>query len=121
LEQGFVSQADIDRAVRHMLRLKFLAGLFEQPYADPKLAEAITGNAEAQALALEAAHKSVVLLKNDGLLPLRIDALKTLAVIGPNAARIELGGYSNVPKHVVTILDGIKAKVGNRVRVVSAE
>ncbi|MFL6620009.1 MAG: glycoside hydrolase family 3 N-terminal domain-containing protein, partial [Povalibacter sp.] len=121
LEQGLISQSDIDRAVRHMLRLKFLAGLFEQPFTDEKLAEKITGNAEARALALEAAHKSVVLLKNDGLLPLRIDALKTLAVIGPNAARVDLGGYSNVPKQVITILDGIKAKVGNRVRIVSAE
>ena len=58
-------------------------------------------------MALEAARKSVVLLKNDGVLPLRADRLKTLAVIGPNAARIDLGGYSNVPNHAVTVLDGI--------------
>ena len=51
-----------------------LAGLFEQPYADAKYAEKITGNAEARALALEAARKSVVLLKNHGVLPLRADA-----------------------------------------------
>ena len=104
-----------------MLRLKFIAGLFEQPYADAKHAAAITDNAEARALALEAARKSVVLLKNDGVLPLRADRLKTLAVIGPNAARIDLGGYSNVPTHAVTVLDGIRAKLGDRVRVVSAE
>ncbi len=121
LEQGLIAQADIDRAVRHMLRLKFLAGLFEHPYADVKHAQQITGNDEARALALEAAHKSVVLLKNDGLLPLRVESLKTLAVIGPNAARIDLGGYSNVPKQVVSILDGIKAKLGDRVRVTHAE
>ena len=59
-------------AVRRMLRLKFIAGLFEQPYADAKQAAAITDNAEARALALEAARKSVVLLKNDGVLPLRV-------------------------------------------------
>jgi beta-glucosidase len=121
LADGRIQQADIDRAVADMLRLKFLAGLFEQPYADAKYAEKITGNAEARALALEAARKSVVLLKNDGVLPLRADALKTLAVIGPNAARVDLGGYSNIPKHVVTLLDGIKAKLGQRVNVVSAE
>lgn len=121
LAEGRIQQADIDRAVADMLRLKFLAGLFEQPYADAKYAEKITGNAEARALALEAARKSVVLLKNDGVLPLRADGLKTLAVIGPNAARVELGGYSNIPKHVVTLLDGIKAKLGQRVNVVSAE
>jgi beta-glucosidase len=121
LSQGLIAQTDIDRAVRNLLRLKFMAGLFEHPYADVKLAQSITGNAEARALALEAAHKSVVLLKNDGLLPLRAESLKTLAVIGPNAARIDLGGYSNVPKQVVTILDGIKAKLGTRVRIDYAE
>lgn len=121
LAEGRIQQADIDRAVSDMLRLKFLAGLFEQPFADAKYAASITGNAEARALALEAARKTVVLLKNDGVLPLRADGLKTLAVIGPNAARVELGGYSNVPKHAVTLLDGIKAKVGQRVNVVSAE
>jgi beta-glucosidase len=121
LAQGAITQAEIDEAVRRMLRLKFMAGLFERPYADAKQAAAITDNAEARALALEAAHKSVVLLKNDGVLPLRIDRLKTLAVIGPNAARIDLGGYSNVPTRAISILDGIKAKVGERVRVVNAE
>jgi beta-glucosidase len=121
LEQGLITQAEIDTAVRRMLRLKFLAGLFEEPYADAKRAVAITDNAEARALALEAARKSVVLLKNDGVLPLRADRLETLAVIGPNAARIDLGGYSNVPNHAVTVLDGIRTKLGNRVNVVSAE
>jgi len=121
LAQGLITQAEIDTAVRRMLRLKFLAGLFEESPADVKRALAVTDNAEARALALEAARKSVVLLKNDGVLPLHADRLKTLAVIGPNAARVDLGGYSNVPSHVVTILDGIRAKLGDRVRVVSAE
>jgi beta-glucosidase len=121
LAQGLVTQAQIDAAVRRMLRLKFMAGLFEQPYADVKHAEAITDNAEARALAREAARKSVVLLKNDGMLPLRIEGLKTLAVIGPNAAHVELGGYSNVPTHAISVLDGIKSKLGNRARIVTAE
>jgi beta-glucosidase len=116
-----IEKSEIDTAVRRMLRLKFMAGLFDEPPADVKRAVALTDNAEARALALEAAHKSVVLLKNDGVLPLRADRLKTLAVIGPNAARIDLGGYSNVPSHAVTVLDGIRAKLGDRVNVVSAE
>jgi beta-glucosidase len=121
LSRGLVTQADIDRAVRHMLRLKFLAGLFEAPYADAKYAEAITDNAEARALAEEAARKSVVLLKNDGVLPLKAGSLKTLAVIGPNAAVAQMGGYSDVPTRTISVLDGIRTKLGDRVRVVGAE
>jgi beta-glucosidase len=121
LAAGLVKQDEIDTAVRRMLRLKFLAGLFENPYSDAAYAEKITNNAEARAVAVEAARRTTVLLKNDGTLPLHIDGLKTLAVIGPNAAVVQLGGYSNVPAHSVSLLDGIKAKVGNRVHVVTAE
>jgi beta-glucosidase len=121
LAAGLVTQAEIDAAVRRMLTMKFLAGLFENPYADARYAETITGNAEARALAVEAARRTTILLKNDGTLPLHADAIKTLAVIGPNAAVAQLGGYSNVPAHTVSVLDGIKAKVGNRARIVTAE
>jgi beta-glucosidase len=121
LAAGRVKPEEIDNAVRRMLRLKFLAGLFEHPYADAHRAEAITGNAEARALALRAARESLVLLKNDGTLPLSEAKLKTLAVIGPNADAARLGGYSNVPKHTVTLLEGLKARLGNRVRIVTAE
>jgi beta-glucosidase len=121
LAGGLVTQERIDTAVRRMLRLKFQAGMFERPYADAKRAETITDNGEARALALEAARKSIVLLKNDGALPLHSERLKTLAVIGPNAARVDLGGYSNVPRRAISVLDGIKAEVGDRVRIVSAE
>jgi beta-glucosidase len=121
LAAGLVTQAQIDAAVRRMLRMKVLAGLFEHPYADAGYAQKITDNAEARALALEAARKSTVLLKNDGTLPLHAAGIRTLAVIGPNASIAQLGGYSNVPARTVSVLDGIQAKVGNRVHVVSAE
>ena len=121
LAAGLVTQAEIDTAVRRMLRMKFLAGLFENPYADAHYAQSITNNAEARSLAGHAALETTVLLKNDGALPLRAQSLKTLAVIGPNAAKVDLGGYSNLPAHSVSILQGIKAKVGNRVHIVSAE
>jgi beta-glucosidase len=121
LAAGRVTQAQIDEAVRRMLRLKFLAGLFENPYGDVKTAQAITDNAEARAVAEEAARRAAILLKNDGTLPLRADALKTIAVIGPNAAVAEIGGYSNVPSHAISLLDGIRAKAGSRVKVVTAE
>ena len=121
LAQGLVKQQQIDTAVRRVLRVKFLAGLFENPYADAAYARKITNNAEARALATEAARKVVVLLKNDGTLPLKMASLKTLAVIGPNAATEQIGGYSDVPAHVVTMLEGIEKKVGNQVKVVHAE
>ncbi|MGB6450897.1 MAG: glycoside hydrolase family 3 N-terminal domain-containing protein [Steroidobacteraceae bacterium] len=121
LAAGLVTQSEIDDAVRHVLRMKFLAGLFEHPYADAGYAERITDDAEARALAVQAARETTVLLKNDGTLPLDAGKLRTLAVIGPNAAAVRLGGYSNVPGHAVSLLQGIRAKVGKRVRIVTAE
>ena len=115
LAHGLVTQEQIDIAVRRMLRMKFLAGLFENPYADAQAAQTITNNAQARALALEAARKTTILLKNDGTLPLH--NVKTLAVIGPNAAKVDLGGYSNVPAHTVSILQALQA----RAKVVTAE
>ncbi|MEG3152270.1 glycoside hydrolase family 3 N-terminal domain-containing protein [Sphingomonas sp. ZT3P38] len=111
---GRVSEAAIDTAVARMLAFKFRAGLFENPYGDAKLAARITGNAEARALALEAACKSICLLKNDGILPLKAGAQK-VAVIGPNAAVARLGGYSSVPKQKISLLEAIRAKLGGDV------
>ncbi|HTX06144.1 MAG TPA: glycoside hydrolase family 3 N-terminal domain-containing protein [Steroidobacteraceae bacterium] len=120
LAQGKVTQAAIDTAVRRVLRLKFLAGLFEHPYADARYAEKITDDAEARALAVKAAQESIVLLKNDGTLPLSAHRIRTLAVIGPNAGVARLGGYSEVPAHSVSILQGIRNLLGQRVRVLYA-
>jgi beta-glucosidase len=120
LAQGKVTQAEIDTAVRRLLRLKFLAGLFEHPYADAHHAQQITDDAEARALAVKAAHESIVLLKNDGTLPLDAHRIRTLAVIGPNAGVARLGGYSEVPAHSVSILQGIRSLAGHDVRVVYA-
>ena len=119
VREGKVSAAEIDNAVRHVLDMKFRAGLFEHPYADVAAAEAITNNAEAQQIALKAAEESAVLLKNDGTLPLKAGG--TIAVIGPDAAKAHLGGYYGIPPHTVSLLDGIKAKVGSRGRVLYAE
>ena len=75
-----------------------------------------------RALALEAARKSIVLLKNEaGLLPLEASKLRSLAVIGPNAAALRLGGYSGDPGCGVSVLDGIHQKVGQTIQVRYAE
>jgi beta-glucosidase len=122
VKAGRVSEATLDRAVARILRAKLLAGLFEDPYVDPDRAEKVSNSPEHQALALEAARRAIVLLKNDGaLLPLDRKRIKTLAVIGPNAKGARLGGYSSVPGRSVDILDGITQKAGPGVRVLYAE
>jgi beta-glucosidase len=122
VRKGRVKEEAINIAVRRMLSLKFRAGLFENPYADAKKAIALTNNAEARALALTAAQKSITLLKNDGNLPLSLSTAKpTIAVIGPSAAVARLGGYYGQPPATVSILEGIKAKAGARASIIFAQ
>jgi beta-glucosidase len=122
VKDGRLSESVLDRAVARILRAKFLAGLFEDPYVDPDRAQRVSNTPEHQAVALEAARRAMVLLKNDGaLLPLDRAKLKTIAVIGPNAKGVRLGGYSSEPGRGVDILDGIKQKVGTGPRVLYAE
>ena len=118
---GKVPEKFIDEACARMLRLKFRAGLFENPYGDFALAERLTGNAEARALALRAAQRSICLLKNDGTLPLTAGAHRRVAVIGPNAAIARLGGYSSVPRQTVSLLDGIRARLAGKAEVLFAQ
>ena len=121
VKQGKVDIGLIDKAVARMLTFKFRCGLFENPYGDAKKTAAVTGNAEARALALEAARKSLCLLKNDGALPIDPSKTPTIALIGPNHAIARLGGYSSVPKQVVSLLEGIEALVGKSAKVVTAQ
>jgi len=122
VKQGEISEAYIDRAVARILRVKFLAGLFDNPYVDPHYAEKITNNPEHQKLALKAAHEAIVLLKNqNNLLPLDKTKYKKIAVIGPNAADVHLGGYSGTPGRGVSVLQGIKTKVGTANEVLYSE
>jgi len=117
-----LKESELDELIAPMLYWKFQMGLFEDPYVDPHEAERIVGCESNRAVALEAARESITLLKNDDdLLPLNPQTIKTIAVVGPNANRVLLGGYSGIPKQFVTVLDGIRAKVGDRVKVVYSE
>ena len=108
VKKGELKEKQIDELVAPMLEWKFKLGLFDDPYVDPETAAQVVGCEAHSALALQAARESIVLLKNDnGLAPLNLDAIKRIAVIGPNADRSLLGGYSGVPDHNVTVLDGI--------------
>ena len=125
VRDGRVSESRIDAAVRRLLSLKFRAGLFEHPYADAEQAAAITNNADARALALTAAQRTLILLKNDGTLPLELPAAglrkPVIAVIGPNAAVARLGGYYGQPPVTVSVLEGIRNKVGARAEILFSQ
>ncbi|MDR1726775.1 MAG: glycoside hydrolase family 3 C-terminal domain-containing protein [Acidobacteriota bacterium] len=119
--EGKVSEGAIDRALARNLRAKFITGLFDDPYVSPERAEKAVGSDEHRQVALEAARKSIILLKNEGgLLPLKKGAYKRIAVIGPNAKDAHLGGYSGFPAKIVSILDGVKAKAGDDAEVLYA-
>ncbi|HKQ54222.1 MAG TPA: glycoside hydrolase family 3 N-terminal domain-containing protein [Pyrinomonadaceae bacterium] len=119
VRDGRVSEAVLNRAVARNLRAKFMLGLFEKPYVDPERTERLTNAPEHRALAAEAARRSITLLKNENnTLPLDLTRLKAIAVIGPNADRAHLGGYSDPnPGRGVSVLEGITKKVGGRVQV----
>ncbi len=122
VQDGTVETKYLDRAVRDILRVKFELGLFENPFVDVENCLKITNCQEHKILAREAARKAMILLKNDkNTLPLDSTKIKTLAVIGPNAAGIHLGGYSAVPYIGTSVLEGLKQFAGNRMNVLYAE
>ena len=116
VKENKLSEDVINEAVRRILRVKFWAGLFDNPYVDPDYAEKICDCKEHRELALKSAREAMVLLKNNGVLPLMKD-IKSIAVIGPNAAVPRLGGYSGYGIKVVTPLEGIENKLGENVEV----
>jgi len=120
--EGRAVEADVDALVGPLLAQKFDLGLFEDPYVDPAAYDFDGAIAAGRTRALRAALETITLLKNDGaLLPLRPGKYRTIAVIGPNADRPLLGGYSGTPRHNVTVLEGIRARAGKDVNVLSSE
>jgi beta-glucosidase len=110
-----VPPAVTDSAVLHVLRVKQAIGLLDHPYADPDSAAYWNGRPDHVALAREAAAAAVVLLRNDGVLPLD-PARSPVAVIGTDAEEARLGGYSGTGVAPVSILAGLRARLGDRVR-----
>jgi len=123
VKNGLIEESDIDVAVRRLMTARFKLGMFDPdevvPYA--QIPFSVNTSDEHAKLALEAAQKSIVLLKNESLpgregniLPLSKN-IKTLAVIGPNADNWEalIGNYNGIPKNPVTVLDGLKSKLAD--------
>lgn len=112
-EQGSIDSTAINDAVRRVLRAKFELGLFEDPYVDPEDAARWNGHDSHRELALEAARESIVLLKNENeTLPLSPQT-ESVAVIGPDAKEVRLGGYSGPGIDKVSILEGIQQRLGD--------
>src|SRR6266849_6808020 len=120
VSEGRVSMKTLDDRVRDVLRVKFILGIFDHPYvADADAAERIVNSAEHQQAALRTARESMVMLKNEkNILPLSKE-IKSIAVIGPNADDDSTTRYRYGPSggKGVTVLEGIKTKLGSNTRV----
>ncbi len=122
IQEGRITEEKLNDVVSSLLEFKFRLGLFDDPYVDPEIANTFCGSSQNRPLALQAASESITLLKNENhILPLKIQELHTIAVIGPNANEILLGGYSGKPNYSETVLDGIKNKAGDQIEVLYAE
>lgn len=122
VREGTVSMKTIDERVRDILRVKFLTGLFDHPYvseADMQRADTVVNGTEHNKTALRASLESLILLKNNGLLPLDASKLRSVAVIGPNA---DEDGYAHVhygpqATESVTVFAGLKKALEGKARV----
>ncbi len=125
VQKGLITEKDIDRTLYHTLWTRFRLGLFDPadkvPYSKYTLMDNDTP--EHRQVALEIARQSLVLLKNDGILPLDSAKIKRIAVIGPNGKSISMlhGNYHGSASHPISILDGIKQMAGTNVEVTFAQ
>jgi beta-glucosidase len=121
-EEGLIPEWVLDTAVTRILKAKFRLGLFENSYVDPENVSKVTNTEAHKALALETAHKSIILLKNENdLLPLNEKEIKNLAVIGPNAAELHFGAYAHEPRKGIHVLEGIQNYAKGKFKVHYAE
>ena len=122
VRDGRIGESKLDELVAVLLRYKFELGLFDDPYVDPEAVQVERKLKSDRVIALRAARETITLLKNEGgVLPLDPAKKKTIAVIGPNADRLLLGGYSGTPKYYTSVLQGIKERVGTNSAVLYSE
>ena len=121
--KGLVSEEDIRKAAVHLFRTRFRLGLFDENNGFENLGLDDIATPEHRAVSLKCAEKGMVLLKNNGILPLDKSKLKSVAVIGPNADSIDAlrGNYYGTSAHCVTFLDGIREELGEDVKIYYSE
>ncbi len=116
-ESDLITQDDLDTALRRLFNTRFKLGMFDksEDVSYSTIPAKQIASAEHKALSLEAARQSIVLLKNDGLLPMDAQKLGKIAVIGPNADSVDvlLGNYNGTPTDTYTILGGMTSYLGN--------
>lgn len=119
LKEGLITEEDIDRAAVRVMTTRMRLGMFDDDCEFDSIPYEVNDCKEHNALSLDASRKSMVLLKNNGLLPLDSGKIKNIAVIGPNAASdlALIANYSGTPSHSITLLDGIKNRVPAETRV----
>jgi beta-glucosidase len=119
VHSGAVKESDIDQAVRNILRVKILLGLFENPYVDVEAGEAVQYAPEHLAAAQKTVEESAILLKNDGVLPLKADAVRNILVTGPmaDAPHEQLGtwAFDGQSAHTVTPLKALQERFPGKV------
>jgi len=113
VKQGFLKESEIDVALTRLFTARMKLGMFDPPEMVPytKIDEKLLDSAAHRALARKIADESMVLLKNDGVLPLRTNGIK-IAVVGPLADQTLalLGNYNGIPSHTVSVLEGLRAE-----------
>jgi len=122
VKEGKVSEKQVDAAVRNILRVKFLLGLFENPYVDPARAGKVLYSEENLDAARRTAEEAAILLKNDGVLPLDASRIRTILVTGPmaDAPHDQLGtwAFDGDKTHTVTPLAALWERFGGKARIV---
>ena len=125
VSEGLIAESLIDRSVIRLMITRMRLGMFDAPEHVPftGIPYELNDCGEHREIAMEAARRSMVLLKNNGVLPLRPEAIKTLAVVGPNAdsRRALIGNYYGTASRYVTVLEGIREVAGDEVDVLYAE
>jgi len=123
VEDGLIPENQIDVSLRRLFVIRFRLGMFDPPEMTPysKIDSTTLEAKTHKDLALKMSHQAIVLLKNDGVLPVKKDNLKKIAVLGPNInnPEVQLGNYNGFPSRVITPLDGLKDELGKQVQIYS--